>query len=161
MQIANTKDFLYKIQKNRNQAQAEIGITSDRKNILDLKILVCVDISGSISAEQYTQFMQQIDAIRGLSVVKVIEVDDRVVAYYDYFKTSQDEVMRLKGGGGTEFREAFEMAKKIKPDAILFMTDGYVTDICRDPEIPVGWVLTSHGVHPYGFGEVVLKLPAL
>lgn len=163
MNLKDTKDFLFKIQKNKVVATEsyDSSLVSDRKNVLDLKILVCIDISGSISSRQFSQFMQQIDAIKGLSMVKVIEIDDQIVAMYDYFKVNKSQIVRLKGGGGTVFGEAFEAAKKIKPDAILFMTDGFVADEVRNPGIPTGWVLTSDGQKPYGFGEVVLKLPPI
>lgn len=160
--IQDTKEFLYQVQKEKLLQ----GVTAktepiERKNVLNLKILVCVDISGSISPSQYAQFMRQIDAIKGLSVVKVLETDSKVVALYDFIKAQPQRVLRLMGGGGTEFKEAFEVAKKMKPDAILFMTDGDVFDSVSDPKIPTGWVLTHDGKMPYGFGEVVLTLPAV
>ena len=156
-----TKDFLYTVQKNKNQlGTANNELIMDRKNVLDLNILVCVDVSGSISGQQFRDFMWQIDSIRGLSRVKVLEIDTEIVAMYDYFRTAQSRVIRLGGGGGTCFAKAFIKAKAMKPDAILFMTDGEVFgDRVTNPGIQTGWVLTHNGVHPYEFGEVVLKLP--
>ena len=167
-QTTDAKDFLYSIQKKKNYLSKKKGkkatlvgsLFDQRKNVLDLKILVCLDVSGSVSEAQFRQFMQQINLIRGLSVVKVLEVDTRVIALYDYFKTDQSQVMRLVGGGGTEFSEAFARAKELNPDAILFMTDGQVSGNIFDPGIPTGWILTCDGIHPYGFGEVVVKLPS-
>lgn len=157
-----TKDFLYTVQKSKDKmGTALTDLILDRKNVLDLNILVCVDVSGSISAQQFRDFMWQIDSIRGLSRVKVLEVDTEVVAMYDYFRTAQSRVIRLGGGGGTCFAKAFDKAKQMEPDAILFMTDGFVFgDKASDPGIQTGWVLTQNGQHPYGFGEVVLRLPA-
>lgn len=158
----NARDFLVKIQKTKKNRDIDAGILDavleDRKNVLDLNILVCLDVSGSISRQQFTQFMAQIDAIKGLSRVKVLEVDTKIVAFYDYFKASQSKIARLRGGGGTEFSEAFAKAKQIKPDAILFMTDGYVAGNINDPGIPTGWILTNDGVKPYNWGDVVVKL---
>lgn len=159
MEIKDTKDFLYRVQRKKPDATLGAAELDGRKNILNLKIITMVDISGSIHAGQYAQFMQQIDAIKGLSVIKVLETDDRVVALYDYVKTAPSRVARLRGGGGTAFYEAFEYAKQMKPDAILFMTDGEVFDQVANPGIPTGWVLTHNGRMPYGFGEVVLRLP--
>jgi predicted metal-dependent peptidase len=153
--------FLMRIQKKKNKDPFSGEILKEqtgRKNVLDLNILVMVDVSGSISVAQFKQFMSQIDAIKGLSRVKVMEVDTQVVAFYDYFKTGKPSVFRLGGGGGTEFSTAFVKAKKINPDAILFMTDGFVFNNVNSPGIPVGWVITSDGKKPYNFGEVVVKL---
>lgn len=164
--IQDTKDFLYQVQKNKNAKNANAGqLTNskdlaDRKNVLDLKIVVCVDISGSISVKQFQQFMRQIDAIRGLSMVKVIETDTEIVAMYDYFKVDKSKVMRLGGGGGTDFRSAFQAVEKMKPDAVLFCTDLCVHGNVPDPKIPVGWIATHDaGQNPFSFGKIVLKLP--
>lgn len=164
MKFSSAKDFLYKIQKTKSNPEGtSLKLTqAGRKNVLDLKILVCLDVSGSISSTQFKQFMDQIDQIKGLSIVKVLETDDKVVALYNYEKKNeQSRVVRLLGGGGTAFTEAFSIARKINPDAILFMTDGFVSDNVKDPGIPTGWILTHDGETPYNFGEVILKLPKI
>lgn len=163
--IKDTKDFLFEIQKKRkiSGAAAQTNLYDERKNVLDLKILVIVDISGSISQAQFVQFMDQIERIRGLSVVKVLETDDRVVSCYDYFRSEKSRIMRLQGGGGTEFSEAFSMATKMNPDACLVLTDGLISGRVRAPNFPVGWILTHDGQSPYdgAFGKVLFKLPPL
>jgi predicted metal-dependent peptidase len=160
--MKDAKTFLYDIQKNLDPSELAHGSTSiaqDRKNVLDLKIVVMVDISGSISQRQFQQFMRQIDAIRGLSMVKVIETDTKVVAMYDYFKERKNRMIRLQGGGGTEFIPAFKAAKEMEPHCILVMTDGEIFDNVPDPRIPTGWILTHGGKKPFNFGKVVVELP--
>lgn len=157
------RDFLMKIQKTRNSKMAALGLVDpvleDRKNVLDLNIAVGVDVSGSISSAQFGQFMNQLKAIKGLSRVKVIETDTRIVAMYDYFSVEPKRIVRNSGGGGTEFTPAFKLFKELKPDAILFMTDGDAAGNVQDPHIPVGWILTRGGHPPFNFGSVVVKLP--
>ena len=164
-----TKDFLFQVQKKKNKKTDTItDLTkdlADRKNVLDLKIAVIVDISGSISSRQFKMFMEVLDQIKGLSQVKVIEIDTKIVAMYNYFKLRPDEVnriVRLQGGGGTEFREAFTVIEKINPDATLVLTDGEIFDSVRSCTSPVGWILTQDGVKPtnYPFGEVIMRLPS-
>lgn len=158
----NAKDFLVKIQKNKNIKNVEQGFLNksleERKNVLDLNIAVGLDVSGSISREDFHKFMLQLDAIKGLSRVKVIEIDTQIVAMYDYYKTKKNKIARLGGGGGTSFGPAFEKFKQLKPDAILFMTDGDVAGNVNDPKIPTGWIMTNHKSPPYGFGEVIVIL---
>lgn len=155
------KDWLIDRQnskKNELKKQGFKGEFLDRKNLLDLNILVFIDVSGSITARQFAKFMAQLDAIKGLSRVKVIETDERIVAMYDYYKTKQSKVVRLRGGGGTAFGPAFAAAKRISPDAILFMTDGAVSDYVSDPKIPTAWILTDDGQQPYPWGTVISKI---
>jgi len=159
--MKNVAEFLYGVQKKKQDLDGTTkleGPVHDRKNVLDLKILVAVDISGSISADQYKQFMQQIEKIKGLSVVKVLETDTSVQAFYTY-KKGRSGAIRLQGGGGTEFSKAFVKIKEVQPDAVLFMTDGFVGGPSKNPGVPVGWVLTSNGRKPFQFGEVVVQLP--
>ncbi len=160
--MKNAQEFLKNIQKYKdNTAMNSAMLTQqvmERKNVLDLNIVVGVDVSGSISYKQFSQFMAQLDAIKGLSRIKVLEVDTKVVAMYDYVGVSRNRIAKLGGGGGTEFSEAFNIFKKIKPDAILFMTDGHVSGNIAAPNIPVGWILTQGGRKPFGFGEVVVQL---
>jgi predicted metal-dependent peptidase len=160
MELNNTKEFLYKVQKDKNNLIAmKSPLLENRKNILDLKILVGVDVSGSITSEQYVSFMKQLDLIRGLSVVKVIEIDSQIVAMYDYFKL-KNRIVRLGGGGGTEFSPFFNLAKKISADALLMFTDGEVFNQIPNPNVPTGWILTKDGKKPYEWGEVVHQLKA-
>lgn len=160
--IQNAKDFLVKIQKTKDMSSLSKGLLDntiqDRKNVLDLNIAVGLDVSGSISRSDFIKFMAQLDAIKGLSRVKVIEIDTQIVAMYDYYKTNQSKIARLGGGGGTSFDPAFQKFKQMKPDAILFMTDGDVAGQCSDPGIPTGWILTNNRPPPYNFGEVVVRL---
>lgn len=153
------REFLYEIQRKKPPSDsAAIPAALGRKNVLDLNILICVDVSGSISPTQFKAFMRQIDAIKGLSRVRVLEIDTEIIAMYDYFRVSGNRVIRLGGGGGTAFHKGFEKAKTMKPDAILFMTDGFVYDKVASPGIPTGWVLTADGVQPYPFGKVVVRM---
>ena len=158
----NAKDFLIKIQKGKNIKNVENGLLNadleDRKNVLDLNIAVGLDVSGSISRADFHKFMAQLDAIKGLSRVKVIEIDTQIVAMYDYYKTKQNKIARLGGGGGTSFGPAFAKFKQLKPDAILFMTDGDVAGHVEEPCIPTGWIMTNNCPPPYGFGEVIVRL---
>lgn len=158
----NAKDFLVKIQKSKDMSNVSRGVLDavieERKNVLDLNIAVGLDVSGSISRTDFNKFMAQLDAIKGLSRVKVIEVDTQIVAMYDYFKSAQNRVARLGGGGGTYFGPAFEKFKQLRPDAILFMTDGDCAGHVADPGIPTGWIMTNDRSPPYGFGEVIVRL---
>jgi predicted metal-dependent peptidase len=158
----NARDFLIKIQKTKDMNNVKLGLLEseieERKNVLDLNIAVGLDVSGSISHTDFNKFMAQLDAIRGLSRVKVIEVDTQIVAIYDYYKTKKNRIARLKGGGGTVFTSAFAKFKQLRPDAILFMTDGMVAGKVEDPGIPTGWIMTTNLPPPYGFGEVIVRL---
>lgn len=159
--------FLKEVQTtvDKNSTDIKNKIAYERKNVLNLNVLIGLDVSGSIGNEQFKQFMKQVNHIRGTSSVKVGEIDTRLVALYDYFINAQNEIVRISGGSGTEFLEFFEMAQQMKPDAIIFLTDGQVSEDDIESvnslrfDIPTGWILTHNGVVPYEFGVELFKLP--
>jgi len=154
----DVKKFLYEIQDTKNLSIIDENIRT-RKNVLDLKIVVMIDVSGSISQDEFTKFFLQIDKIRGLSVVKVLEFSVNVSAMYDYFNTHQNEVMRLSGGGGTSFVDVFKTAKRMNPDAIILMTDGDdCGDLVKNPEIPTAVVLTENGKLRYDWMKEIGRI---
>lgn len=160
----NLKNFLTGIQKSKKDSKSSIGasVLEDRKNVLDLNILVVVDMSGSIGDAQFNQFMRQLHEIKGISRIKVAEYDDDVRALYDFtFLEQGRDIVRQNGTGGNYEPAVFRYIEKLKPDAVLFMTDGYVCSArVANPGMPIGYILTKNGVKPYDFGEVVITLPS-
>ncbi len=166
LNLKDAKQFLYDIQKQKDKAKRDPedmnidgNLLEDRKNVLNLKIVAILDVSGSISMSVFMKFMHCLENIKGLSQIKVIEVDTEIVAMYTYCKKAQgNRVIRLAGGGGTALKPGFILAQKMLADAVICFTDGFVSDSFGSPGIPVGFILTSDGKKPYNFGEVILKL---
>ena len=171
--VSHLPQFLGNIQKQKLAAQKKsktgfdvARIEQERKNILDLNLVVGVDCSGSISATMFNDFMVQLNQIKGMSRIKVVEVSDIIEAVYDFSRRDR-KVVRLKGGGGNGEDLFFPLAKKMKPDAIIYMTDGYCigsehgygSSRVYNPGIPTAWILTANGVKPYNWGDVVGHLP--
>lgn len=160
--FSNLGAFLGEIQSQKLKAKAGKGVDfarveMERKNVLDLNIVVGIDVSGSISREMFKDFMTQLNQIKGMSRIKVVEVGDKIEAVYDFTRPSA-RVARLGGGGGNGEYLFFPMAKEMSPDAILYMTDGHCTHAVN-PGVPTGWILTAGGRQPYGWGMVVGQLP--
>lgn len=160
--FSNLGTFLGAIQNQKLKAKGGKGadlakVEMERKNVLDLNIVVGIDVSGSISSSMFKDFMTQLNQIKGMSRIKVVEVGDKIEAVYDFSKPSA-RVARLGGGGGNGEYLFFPLAKKMKPDAILYMTDGACTH-ATNPHIPTGVILTAHGYQPYDWTTVVGRLP--
>lgn len=162
MNLKQAREFLTNIQRTKNKKQVAAHVLNtlleDRKNVLDLNIIVCIDISGSVTRAQYQQFMAQLDEFKGLSRIKVIETDVDIVAMYDYYKLAPHHVARLRTGGGTDYNKAITKVNQMSPDALIFMTDGKAKTQVLEPICPTGWILTHDAVQPYPFGEVIARL---
>ena len=103
-------------------------------NRLDLKgeirnhkaeITVAIDISGSISNEEFKQAIKEV-----LSIVKnynheitIIECDKEVKRVYKA-KSVRDIKKRLTSGGATKFTPVFEYANNTKCNLLIYFTDG-------------------------------------
>ncbi|MCP3686741.1 MAG: hypothetical protein GY861_29230 [bacterium] len=120
-----------------------------------LELIVGVDISGSISEEEYTEFMAEVIGIANsyrqvkMRVIPwachVDERDDKEVT-----NDTQDELMKFTfyGGGGTELSclTRYMEEKDYHTKLLVVLTDGYIE---HDPRLPDGadvlFVLSRNG----------------
>ena len=89
------------------------------------EITVAIDISGSISNEEFKQAIKEV-----LSIVKnynheitIIECDKEIKRVYKA-KSMRDVKERLAAGGSTKFTPVFEYANNNKCNLLIYFTDG-------------------------------------
>jgi predicted metal-dependent peptidase len=106
-------------------------------------VVVAVDTSGSVDVDDLALFFGEIHAMwrRGAHVT-VLECDAAVVREYPYRGSPPTNVA---GRGGTSFDPAIERANRIKPDALVYFTDGEAPRPEKKARMPVLWVLSSAG----------------
>jgi predicted metal-dependent peptidase len=120
-----------------------------------LKLLIGLDTSGSVGDHELGLFFSEIEKIKALGMeVTVAECDAQVGNVYRY----RTRPKAVSGRGGTSFRPVFELAEKLKPDALLYLTDG-CGDYPERSKTPTLWCLTPDGEFSGSFGKAV-KLPA-
>lgn len=119
------------------------------------KICYAIDTSGSMSEEDLTKAMTELDEIRKRFNAKVYFCDCDASVYSSRYIHPNEELPKLSGGGGTDFAPVFDhlLDKKIKPDYCIFFTDGE-GHFGEDPKLDVLWVLTNNHVKP-PFGQVI------
>ena len=118
--------------------------------------MVGFDTSGSVfNSPEMTRFVSEITTI--IEQVKPSKVHviywDTAVAGHQTFEDGQFAVQNLKpkGGGGTDGSVLFQFLrkKKIKPDAIVQFTDGYVGSWGKT-DVPTLWAITTDIKAPFG-----------
>lgn len=130
------------------------------------EIAVALDISGSISDEEFKQAIKEV-----LSIVKnynheitIIECDKEIKRVYKV-KSQKDVKERLNVRGGTKFSPVFEYANSKKTNLLVYFTDGKGED--RLEVIPKGykilWVISGRGDklslrEPYGAVKKLSKV---
>ena len=130
------------------------------------EIAVAIDISGSISDEEFKQAIKEV-----LQIVKnynheitIIECDNEIRRTYKV-KSVKDIKERINIRGGTKFTPVFEYANKKKLNLLVYFTDGKGED--RLEVIPRGykvlWVISGRGDklslnNPYGAVKKLSKV---
>ena len=129
--IISSKRKLTRMKPNRRTGFDNMG--SVRR--FDTKLLVAVDVSGSISTESLKYFYGVINsAFRyGFESIDVIQFDCGVRAVHNLKKLIKD--VAIVGRGGTSFQEPIDYAHENGYDGLVVLTDGYAPE----PTIPDGF----------------------
>ena len=122
------------------------------------KIVVALDISGSISDQEFNQAIQEVlDIVKNYNYeIMIVECDSEIRRVYNV-KSVKDLKDRINIRGGTRFTPVFEYANHHKVNLLVYFTDGKGEE--KLLTIPKGyktlWVISGRGdklslKEPYG-----------
>jgi len=109
------------------------------------RILVALDTSGSVPIEHIELFFAELHHIwkKGADVI-VTECDADINSTYPYRGHPPESVA---GRGGTDFNPPIELANKsLRPDCIVYFTDGYEKAPIVKSRCPILWVISPIGI---------------
>lgn len=143
---------LYERIPSRRRPNRRTGFINPGKGLdVRLRLALAVDTSGSVTQRQLDQFAAEIDKIAESADVVVIECDARVHRVFEY---KPGCLKKFHGRGGTDFRPAFKVAdEEVKPDGLIFLTDGYGPAPDKRPRYPVMWAFTKDHNPPVQWGK--------
>ncbi len=130
------------------------------------EIAVALDISGSISDEEFKQAIKEVlNIVKNYKHdIKIIECDNQIRRVYKV-KTIKDIKDRMHIKGGTQFTPVFEYANKQKINLLVYFTDGKGEDKLRvTPRgYKVLWIISGRGdklslKEPYGAVKKLSKV---
>jgi predicted metal-dependent peptidase len=149
-----------------NKKWIQYGVYYPTKRDRRLEAAVAIDTSGSISDEELREFLSELRGI--LSTfrsfrVRMLACDAAV--HTDVTATSLDDFdsfrVKVKGGGGTDFRPVFEALEGDRTQVLVYLTDGYGTYPESPPPYDVIWVISSEGDEKRPpFGRVLKMSPS-
>jgi predicted metal-dependent peptidase len=123
-------------------------------------VVVAVDTSGSIGQDVLNVFFAEmrgiLDDVRPTEI-HVLWIDAKVHKVDTVDDSGDIDSLKAKGGGGTDFRPAFKWVEEagVRPEALVYLTDGLGSFPAEQPAYPVIWgALKGYGV-TYPFGDVV------
>lgn len=119
--ILSSRKKLTRMRPNRRTEFENMGSVRE----FDTRLLIAVDVSGSISSKTLSYFY---GVIRGCFKYGITEVDvcqfDCGISPVVNIKKAPDEILVL-GRGGTSFQEPIDYAVQNRYDGIVLLTDGY------------------------------------
>lgn len=139
-----------------SRREGEMILPSLRSAQCDL--VVAIDTSGSIGEKELSEFVSEIDAIKGALPVRItlLACDSHlagdgpwVFEPWDQFRLPR----AFEGGGGTDFAPVFEWveAQDRRPDALVYFTDAEGEFPPHPPAYPVIWLVK--GKKPVQWGR--------
>ena len=116
-------------------------------------IVVQVDVSGSISAQEikyYNGHLSRIIALCNPSEVHVLYTDTDV-RHHDVVPQGEEVSLSYFSGGGTHMPAGFDFVADngIDPEVFVCLTDGY-TNFGTEPDYPVVWCISTEIDAPCG-----------
>lgn len=141
-----------------NYKYLPMSLVIPSNHVKALDVIVAVDTSGSISTDELIDFISEVQGIVATASeykLTLISCDSRihdVLEYDNFHPIDYKEVKNLRGGGGTDFRPVFDYIEqhRLKPDCLLYMTDGYGKFPSSFQPFPVLWMMTTEIIAPMG-----------
>lgn len=125
------------------------------------EIVLVIDSSGSIGQRTYDRFLSEAQAV--LDDLKPDKLHllsvSHVVADAVTLEVGDTVPPKLKGGGGTKFKPAFDWVAKHAQDVdvMVYLTDGYSNDLqdITNVDFPLLWLSTGERASKFRAGEVI------
>lgn len=110
------------------------------------EIAIAVDTSGSVTDEQFQEFISEIFDIHSRmkpSHMRIIDFDTRIQNVHEIKEGDDLLSVNFTGRGGTRINQVIDWIDEEKPAVTLIFTDGEFPAYPKDPGCPVIWVIHS------------------
>lgn len=140
---------------NRRQGWRKgIVIPAKRSRTVD-NVMLAVDTSGSMSEADMKLVLSELQSIMSAypgATVTFVEADTQI-SHTQTFSASQPFnpaiAHEFSGRGGTDMDPVVDLAKKVRPQALILLTDGYMS-WPDNPGLPTMWLMTTDQTPPWG-----------
>ena len=120
-------------------------------------VVVAVDTSGSIKEKEISEFISEIDAIKGQIRARITllpcdaAINEGAPWHYEPWEEFRMPE-KIAGGGGTDFRPVFDWVDRegIQPELLIYFTDAEGPFPEAPPSYPVVWLVKGRELVPWG-----------
>jgi predicted metal-dependent peptidase len=123
----------------------------------ELDVVVAVDVSGSIGAREFDEFMAEVDALKAQvrARMTLLTCDARITGDAPWFFEPWERFelpAKLTGSGATDFRPVFDWvaSRERRPDLLIYFTDAAGRFPEVEPVHPVIWLVKGDRTVPWG-----------
>ncbi len=123
----------------------------------ETNVVVVIDTSGSISADEIQEFISEIDSIKSQvrARITLLTCDSDLNHGCPWIFEPWDEFamdVEIRGGGGTNFKPAFNWVEEqdSNPDLLMYFTDAEGVFPEAEPMYPVLWLVKGKEIVPFG-----------
>ncbi|MCM8856963.1 MAG: VWA-like domain-containing protein [Candidatus Thiodiazotropha sp.] len=145
-------DFSYMRPSRR---EGDFILPSLRSNQLEL--VVAVDSSGSIQDHEMSEFLAEINALKGQMRARItlLACDSAIAGDAPWIYEAWEDFQlptHITGGGGTHFEPVFEWVAQqgLSPDLLVYFTDAEGAFPKQAPHYPVIWLVKGKELTPWG-----------
>jgi predicted metal-dependent peptidase len=138
----------------RNKTNRRYGVQlAGKKKKFHPKVVTIVDTSGSMDQDRLADVWKELVRMekQGYEIM-VIEADAKVQKVKEFNSKTN---INFTGGGGTLYQEALDVAAKLKPDVVIYLTDLDPADHPTKPRFPVIWAAVARGGYNPDFGVII------
>lgn len=105
------------------------------------RLLVAIDTSMSMTERELGEIAKQLGKLSDEATITVVECDSAIQRVYPF----SGKLVDVAGRGGTDLRKVFEpvFLGTIRPDGVVYFTDGHGEFPDDPPDVPTLWILTK------------------
>jgi len=122
-------------------------------------IVIAVDTSGSVSTEDFTVFVTEVDSILRMmkpAKITLIQFDAAIKSINEVRSVKELSKIIFTGRGGTDITEVMDWTKAHKPQLLLLFSDGYFQiKEAHKTKVPMLWLIHNTPKFSAPFGKVI------
>ncbi len=152
MSLSGRDDYSYE-RPSRREGEAILPSRRSR----EVQVTVVVDSSGSLSDGEISEFLSEINALKGQvrAGIVLLACDHQLAADCPWEFAVWEDVhlpRQITGGGGTSFLPPFawQQRQDRQPDVLVYFTDANGEFPPRPPAYPVIWLVKGRAAVPWG-----------
>lgn len=139
-----------------------MGFYLQSRKELRLDAVLAIDTSGSTTEDQPHFFAELANLLNSFGFYQLTVIQcDCVIQNVEFFSDEKPLPQNYKwesfGHGGTSFFPPFEYIREkgLRPQIMIYLTDGIGQAPEKTPGFPVLWVLTPNGINPAQWGKAI------